>query len=72
LIAACATGELGKGVKQSRIRAYVRDQRLWVGASPSGAVYRFVPSWKKEHVLGHLANACGILQADGYKSYAKL
>jgi transposase len=25
-----------------------------------------------EHVLSHLANARGILQADGYKGYAKL
>lgn len=30
------------------------------------------PDWKEEHVLGHLANARGILQADGYKGYAKL
>jgi transposase len=28
--------------------------------------------WKEEHVLSHLANARGILQADGYKEYAKL
>jgi transposase len=27
---------------------------------------------KKKHVLAHLANARGILQADGYKGYAKL
>jgi transposase len=27
---------------------------------------------KEEHVLGHQANARGILQADGYKGYAKL
>jgi transposase len=63
---------LGKGVRQGRIWAYVRDQRPWVGASPPGAVYRFAPDWKEEHVLGHLANARGILQADGYKGYAKL
>jgi len=63
---------LGKGVKQGRIWAYVRDQRSWAGASPPGAVYRFAPNWKEEHVLSHLANARGILQADGYKGYAKL
>jgi len=63
---------LGKGVRQGRIWAYVRDQRPWAGASPPGAVYRFAPDWKEEHVLGHLANARGILQADGYKGYAKL
>ncbi len=37
-----------------------------------GAVYRIAPNWKEEHVLSHLANARGILQADGYKGYAKL
>ncbi len=52
---------LGKGVKQGRIWAYVRDQRSWAGASPPGAVYRFAPNWKEEHVLSHLANARGIL-----------
>lgn len=63
---------LGKGVRQGRIWAYVRDQRPWAGASPPGVVYRFAPDWKEEHVLGHLADARGILQADGYKGYAKL
>jgi transposase len=63
---------LGKGIKQGRIGAYVRDQRPWAGASPLGAVYRFAPNWKEEHVLSHLADARGILQADGYKGYAKL
>jgi len=41
-------------------------------ARPPGAVYRFAPDWKKEHVLSHLANARGILQAEGYKGYTKL
>jgi transposase len=63
---------LGKGVRQGRIWAYVRDQRPWAGSSPPGAVYRFAPDWKEEHVLNHLADARGILQADGYKGYAKL
>tara|TARA_R110002020_G_scaffold457629_1_gene674585 strand:- start:2283 stop:2978 length:696 start_codon:yes stop_codon:yes gene_type:complete len=63
---------LGKGVKQGRIWAYVRDQRPWAGASPPGAVYRFAPNWKEEHVHSHLADARGILLADGYKGYAKL
>ena len=67
-----ATGELGKGVKEGRIWAYVRDQRPWAGSTPPGAVYRFAPDWKEEHVLNHLASARGILQADGYKGYAKL
>ena len=50
----------------------MRDQRPWAGASPPGAVYRFAPDWKEEHVLSHLGDARGILQADGYKGYAKL
>ena len=40
--------------------------------APPGAVYQFAPDWKEEHVLGHLGQAGGILQADGYKGYAKL
>ncbi len=63
---------LGKGVKKGRIWAYVRDQRPWAGASPPGAVYAFASDWKEEHVHRHLAQTRGILQADGYKGYAKL
>jgi len=63
---------LGKGVKQGRIWAYVRDQRPWAGTAPPGIVYRFAPDWKQEHVRSHMADARGILQADGYKGYAKL
>ena len=63
---------LGKGVKKGRIWAYVRDQRPWAGTAPPGAVYHFAPDWKEEHVHHHLAQTRGILQADGYKGYAKL
>lgn len=63
---------LGKGVKKGRIWAYVRDQRPWAGSSPPGAVYVFAPDWKEGHVHRHLARTRGILQADGYKGYAKL
>ena len=63
---------LGKGVRKGRIWAYVRDQRPWAGKAPPGAVYQFAPDWKEDHVLGHLGQAGGILQADGYKGYAKL
>lgn len=63
---------LGKGVRKGRIWAYVRDPRPWAGTAPPGAVYAFAPDWKEEHVHRHLANTCGILQADGYKGYAKL
>lgn len=63
---------LGKGVKKGRIWVYIRDQRPWAGIAPPGAVYSFAPDWKEEHVHRHLANTRGILQADGYKGYAKL
>ena len=63
---------LGKGVKKGRIWTYVRDQRPWAGAAPPGAVYAFAPDWKEDHVHRHLARTRGILQADGYKGYAKL
>ena len=49
-----------------------RDQRPWAGTAPPGAVYRFAPDWKEEHVRDHLGQTSGILQADGYKGYAKL
>jgi transposase len=41
-------------------------------SAPPGAVYRFAPDWKEEHVREHLQKTEGILQADGYKGYAKL
>ena len=63
---------LGKGVRKGRIWAYVRDQRPWAGAAPPGAVYYFAPDWREEHVHQHLKQSRGILQADGYKGYAKL
>lgn len=63
---------LGKGVKKGRIWAYVRDQRPWAGSAPPGAIYYFAPDWKEDHVLRHLSEGGGILQADGYKGYAKL
>lgn len=63
---------LGKGVRKGRIWAYVRDQRPWAGAAPPGAVYYFAPDWKEDHVHQHLRQSRGILQADGYKGYAKL
>lgn len=45
---------------------------VYIPCQPQGAVYRFAPDWKEEHVLNHLASARGIRQADGYKGYAKL
>jgi transposase len=63
---------LGKGVKQGRIWAYVRDQRPWDGAAPPGAVYYFAPDRKGEHVGHHLQGSSGILQADAYAGFNKL
>lgn len=63
---------IGKGVMQGRIWGYVCDQRPWAGTAPPGALYRYAPNWKAEHVLAHLGHASGILQADAYKGYAKL
>jgi len=66
------TGQLGKGVRQGRIWAYVLDQSPWAGQAPPGVAYKFAANWKQEHVLAHLRSAGGILQADAYKGYAKL
>lgn len=63
---------LGKGVKQGRIWAYVRDQRPWAGTAPPGAVYYFAPDRKGEHVRQHLQGSSGILQADAYAGFNKL
>lgn len=63
---------LGKGVKQGRIWAYVRDQRPWAGAAPPGAVYYFAPDRQGTHVRHHLRNSSGILQADAYTGFNKL
>lgn len=63
---------LGKGVKQGRIWAYVRDQRPWSGAAPPGAVYYFSPDRKGEHPRHHLRDSSGILQADAYTGFKQL
>jgi transposase len=60
---------LGKGVKQGRIWAYVRDQRPWDGTAPPRVVYYFAPDRKGEHVRHHLQNSSGILQADAYAGF---
>ena len=63
---------LGRGVKQGRIWAYVRDQRPWAGPAPPGVVYRFSPDRKGEHPRRHLAGSAGILQADAYSGFRGL
>lgn len=69
---ATAGQRLGKGVRKSRIWAYVLDQRPWCGQAPPGVAYKFAADWKEEHVLRHLRHSQGILQADAYKGYGKL
>ena len=63
---------LGRGVKQGRIWAYVRDQRPWAGPEPPGVVYRFSPDRKGEHPRRHLAGSAGVLQADAYSGFREL
>ena len=63
---------LGKGVKQGRVWAYVRDQRPWAGTAPPGVVYYFSPDRQGEHPRRHLKNSAGILQADAYSGFRKL
>lgn len=67
-----AKGELGKGVKEGRIWAYVRDQRSWSGAAPPGVAYYFSPDHKGEHPRKHLKKSKGILQADAYSGFKDL
>jgi hypothetical protein len=64
-----AKGDLGKGVKEGRIWAYVRDQRPWSGAAPPpiqvrGVAYDFSPDHKGEHPRKHLKKSKGILQGE--------
>ena len=65
-------GELGKGVKEGRIWACVRDQRPWSGASPPAVAYHFSPDRKGEHPQKHLGASKGILQADAYAGFRDL
>jgi transposase len=67
-----AAGELGKGIKEGRIWAYVRDQRPWSGTAPPGVAYYFSPDRKGEHPRKHLKNSKGILQADAYSGFRDL
>jgi transposase len=63
---------LGKGVKEGRIWAYVRDDRPWNGSAPPGAVYYFSADRKGEHPQKHLKDFRGILQADAYAGFREL
>ena len=63
---------IGKGVKEGRIWAYVRDDRPWGSTAPPGAAYFFSVDRKGEHPKRHLAGFLGILQADAYSGFKVL
>lgn len=63
---------IGKGVKESRIWTYVRDDRPWGSTAPPGAAYFFSVDRKGEHPQRHLAGFSGILQADAYSGFKAL
>ena len=63
---------IGKGVKEGRIWAYVRDDRPWGSTAPPGATYFFSVDRKGEHPQRHLAGFSGILQADAYSGFKAL
>lgn len=67
-----ANGDLGKGVKEGRIWAYVRDPRPWSGTAPPAVAYHFSPDRKGEHPQKHLKAGKGILQADAYAGFKDL
>ena len=67
-----AAGELGKGVKEGRIWACVRDPRPWSGTAPPAVAYHFSPDRKGEHPRKHLKAGGGILQADAYAGFKDL
>ena len=63
---------IGKGVKEGRIWAYVRDDRPWGSTAPPGAAYFFSVDRKGEHPQRHLVGFSGILQADAYSGFKAL
>ena len=63
---------IGKGVKEGRIRTYVRDDRSWGSTAPPGAACFFSVDRKGEQPQRHLAGFSGILQADAYSGFKAL
>ncbi len=63
---------IGKGVKESRIWTYLRDDRPWGGTAPPGVAYFFSPDRRSVHPQTHLAGFEGILQADAYSGFKAL
>ena len=63
---------LARGVKEGRIRVYVKDDRPWAGSDPPASAYWFSPDHKGEHPRAHLADFNGILQADAHTGFKEL
>jgi len=58
--------------RTGRIWTYVRDDRPFGGATPPAAVFFYSPDRAGIHPEQHLADYCGILQADAYAGFNKL
>ena len=56
----CSTG---------RLWAYVRDDAPFGGKAAPAALFHYAPTRGGEHPEKHLANYCGLLQADAYSGY---
>jgi len=67
-----ATGELGKGVKEGRIRAWVRDPQPWAGTAPPAVACHFSPDRKGGHPQKHPKASKGILHADACAGFKDL
>jgi transposase len=55
-----------------RLWTYVRDDRPFGGSAAPAAIFFYSPDRGGEHPRRHLANYCGILQADAYGGYSEL
>jgi transposase len=55
-----------------RVWVYVRDDRPFGGHAPPAAIFYYSRDRGGEHPRAHLANWCGLLQADAYGGYTKL
>ncbi len=56
----------------ARVWVYVRDDRPFAGAGPPCAVFYYSRDRAGIHPQTHLAQYCGIFQADAYSGYNKL
>lgn len=63
----------GRGTtRQGRLWTYVRDDRPAGSTDPPAVLFRYSPDRKSEHPQNHLAEFCGILQADAYAGFEPL